>query len=203
MDTKRAQWLLRIGVAGEFLGHGLLAIDNLDVKKALRDCDLLDTKYRNYCYDGVFMENAFDANSTNFNPADPWALCNNLEEQYHYNCARYQSQFFLGVLHWDFARTGAGCVLAPSGILRTTCLESLGYHAAQNNQGNYDSIVKSCSVITGGNRDSCITGSAREVIFQAYQDWSMVSEKLCFLLSADAKSKCLESNARTKLIYKR
>ena len=27
MDTKRAQWLLRIGVAGEFLGHGLLAIN--------------------------------------------------------------------------------------------------------------------------------------------------------------------------------
>lgn len=26
MDTKKVQWVLRIGVAGEFIGHGMLAI---------------------------------------------------------------------------------------------------------------------------------------------------------------------------------
>lgn len=75
------------------MGHGLLTYENMNIAKALKDCGQLDTEYKNYCYEGVFMENSLETKQ-GFDLNKPWNFCSDLPEDYHSSCARYQSQFF-------------------------------------------------------------------------------------------------------------
>jgi len=184
------------------MGHGLLSFENLDIIKALEDCDQLDKNYRSYCYDGVFMENSTETKQT-FNPDEPWKFCSDLPEDYHLNCARYQSQFFFDEFNKNIRLVTASCAKASDDKLKVTCFESVGYHIAQTAKGNFEKITEECaraSTVEGNN--ACIIGSAREVIFQRYQSWDKISNDLCNVLTDAWPKKCLDSNEQVRKTYK-
>lgn len=184
------------------MGHGLLTFENLDLTKALEDCDRLDDSYKNYCYDGVFMENASSVREDGFSADNPWKFCKDLPEKYHHNCARYQSMIFTEKFHGDIKLVIDNCAKATTATLKNTCFESTGYYVSQKALGDFDTIKQGCfnaSNIEG--RGSCVIGAARETTFQRYQGWATTSEELCQILSGDWVSRCLETNQRTREIY--
>ncbi len=176
------------------MGHGLLALENLDLHRALADCDALSQQFRYYCYDGVFMENAF-ISKIEVDETDPWNFCADFPEQYHLNCARYQAQRFRQYFGWQPAQISKYCLMTNAEIFRKVCSESIGYQIAQNSQGDAAKIKEQCAAITDQKAKShCVSGAAREVIFQGYADWEETSASLCSILPASEKAACLESN---------
>ncbi len=177
-------------------GHGLFEWETGDLKKALLDCDIISHENRQYCYDGVFMENSNELKDRTIDEKNPWKLCFNLESRYHRNCARYQSQIFLGQFGSPNSPTLVGryCSVAPSSLLKNTCYESLGYYVAQTNLGKPDLIFQSCSKMpdTDG-REMCTKGGAVETVFQKYEGFKDSSIILCKKLREPNQSLCLNN----------
>lgn len=177
-------------------GHGLYGWEDGNLNKALGDCDALDEMYRQYCYDGVFMENSSAPANRVFKPEDPWKLCSILDERYHRNCARYQSQIFLGSSRAANSIKTAGkyCSMGPSAILKETCYESLGYYVAQGALGDSTKIGDSCSqILEKDGVEICIRGGAIETVFQRYSGFAVTSVALCRKLSEPRSSACLSN----------
>lgn len=174
-------------------GHGIYTWEGGDYRQALLDCDIISESYRQYCYDGVFMENASLVGSRVFDEKNPWKFCTDLDERYHHNCARYQSQIFFSELNGanSFSLVGKNCALGPSVLLRETCFQSLGFHVAQSSLGKLEDIFKNCKRMpsTEG-REMCIVGAAQENIFQEYVGFEDSSNKLCLSLAESGQSKC-------------
>lgn len=184
------------------MGHGLLTFESMNVSRALEDCDILDFTYRNFCYDGVFMENSLEA-KRGFDAGHPWKFCSDLPEAYQFNCARYQSQFFFDKFNNNIKSVTGNCAKAPNGTLEKTCFESVGYHVTQMAKGNFNKIKEECSkASTSDGGSTCIIGAAREVIFQRYQNWEETSNDLCQSLNGDLAQTCLDSNKQVREIYK-
>ncbi len=175
------------------MGHGLFTYEHFSVSKALQDCDGLDNLYKTYCYDGVFMEHSTELTKGEFNPAHPWQFCTSLDSRYHYNCARYQSQIFLGQFGGDISTVSKNCSATTDEILVSTCFESLGYYITQQNLGKLSSILDACSKISGEGKYHCIIGSTREVKFQAYPNWQTTTVALCNSLPETWKNTCINN----------
>ncbi len=174
-------------------GHGLYSWENSNLTKSLSDCDIMDDVYRQYCYDGVFMEHSFAPENRILDPKDPWKACSGLDEKYQRNCARYQSQIFLNNSNSEDSIKTAGkyCGLGNSAIVRETCFESLGYYIAENNLGNPNAIWNSCQNMPAGDgRDTCTIGGATETVFQKYGDFLSSSDMLCKKLSVTVQARC-------------
>jgi len=186
------------------MGHGLLTWEELNVGRALKDCDLLDKRYRNYCYDGVFMENGFLEPDKEFNPESFWNFCTELDVSYQYNCGRYQTQILLRVFKGDIKSIGRECSNAPSDVFKTTCAESLGYFISQKTNGKVEEVINLCRETSDDQiRNYCIIAAAKESIFQEYKNWRESSLALCQTLTGEWQSQCLESNEKIKQIYNR
>jgi plastocyanin len=186
------------------MGHGLLTFRALNIKDALNDCDALDQKYRPYCYDGVFMENAMDNPKTAYDANDPWKLCKNLSEQYQYNCGRYQSQAIRQEFSSDLDKTATACAQAPNDVMKTPCFEGLGFFVAQQAVGDVQKILDLCGTIKNiEGMNNCIIAAAKETIFQKYNNWEQASAQLCERIANNFKDKCIESRDQVKKMYKR
>ncbi len=163
----------------------------------------MDGNNRQYCYDGVFMEYSFSAESHIYSAKDPWKACSSLAEQYQRNCARYQSQIFLSNPSDDtnsvsgvdpVKRAGGYCGMGPSQIMRGTCFESLGYYIAENDLGNPDKIWGDCQKMPSDSsaegRTICTIGGATETVFQRYGDFVKSSDALCKKLPTARQEEC-------------
>lgn len=174
-------------------GHGVFTWEGEDLGKALTDCDIISEPYRQYCYDGVFMENSGETDEGVILSDNPWSLCSDLPERYHRNCARYQSLIFLrSPGQSDSIRTaGAFCGKGPSLLLRETCYESLGYYAAQNSLGDPELAWEKCSGMPDYEGvNVCVSGAAKETVFQRYGNFEKSARALCSRLSGPIKSEC-------------
>ena len=173
-------------------GHGIYTWEGSDVKKSLTDCDILTEGNRQYCYDGVFMENS---ENQKFEASDPWKFCSDLDKRYYLNCARYQSIVFFGTggSKNSLQIVGQYCFKGPSDILKNTCYESLGFYVAQSSLGDSNEIWKDCQTMPDNNGLSlCTLGAAKETIFQKYGDWKTASNKLCQKLDDPYKKSCFQ-----------
>ena len=182
------------------VGHGVYSFEGGVLKKALADCDIISEPYRQYCYDGVFMENSFTPQSRIFDPKNPWKFCTDLPEVYHRNCARYQSQVFLGKIGTPNSLNivGKNCSMGTSILLRETCFESLGYYIAQNSLGVPADILKKCGQMPKINMQQegmeiCIKGAAIETTFQHYGNFKDSADRLCKSLTEPRRGECLNS----------
>jgi len=185
-------------------GHGLFSWATFDTKTALEQCDIFSPQFRNYCYDGVFMEHSFSAPKTDLDPQDPWRFCSDLPEQYHHNCARYQVQLFMAVFGWDLTRTAAGCAEAPNAILQNTCFEDFGYMVTQRSESNIDTVKKLCALMPSKEGEYwCTIGAATEFVFQEYQGWREISKTLCEELPEPWEQHCLKNRQNTMQRYGR
>ena len=181
-------------------GHGIYTWENGNLNQALSDCDILTERYRQYCYDGVFMENVSSSSGGFFEAKNPWKFCTDLDERYHRNCARYQSQVFLGgALNGSLVSVGKNCSLGPHTLLRETCYESLGYYVAQTSLGKASIILEQCGQMPSTEGvEICTIGGAVESIFQKYGDFKNSANMLCEKLG-ERRLACLE---RIKIMLK-
>lgn len=173
-------------------GHGVYTWEKGNLKQSLLDCDLISPDYRQYCYDGVFMENSSHPGSV-FDPTNPWRLCSDLDVRYHRNCARYQSQIFLQNAKGQnpVGQVGENCTKGISAVLLETCFESLGYYVAQNSLGNPEVALEKCSGIhTREGVDICLYGAATETIFQRYGEYEKSAKLLCSKIEGGRNSAC-------------
>jgi len=183
------------------MGHGLLTWEELDVSKAVLDCDLLHQEYRGYCYDGVFMENSWAQDL--YDEENPWSFCLSLPQQYYRGCARYQIAIFLSNVQSDFSKVGKICAETAEEILRDTCSESLGFQAAQRAKGESIVALKHCQAVNDSEvRNRCTIGAAKETVFQAYKNWPETSYALCQSLIGSWREECFKSNEQTAKSYR-
>lgn len=177
-------------------GHGLYSWEKGNLKRALLDCDIISQPYRQYCYDGVFMENSNFPESKIFDQKNPWKFCTDLDMRYHRNCARYQSHIFLNMpeMNKNLQSVGGNCQKGPSTLLKETCYESLGYYVAQTNLGKVETIWNSCKMMpTPDGVAICIIGASKENIFQQYAGFEKSSTELCRKLDEPRKSECINN----------
>lgn len=176
-------------------GHGVYSFEGGNVKKSLSNCDLISKPHQQYCYDGVFMENVSAEIIKKFDEKNPWEFCVNLNEKYHHNCARYQSEVFIRESGFDnVGLTGKYCESTTSRVLKETCLESLGYYVAQQTTGELKKIIQTCGKISSKDGASiCIMGGAIETTFQKYAGFKNTSPKLCKELPQIIQTTCLDS----------
>lgn len=183
------------------MGHGLLSWEKYSVPQALKDCDMLDTRYQTYCYDGVFMERAKEVPQTTLSDKEIWSFCENLNSAYQYNCARYQSNIFFTKYPNDIARVGSVCRLEKDSVMRNTCIETLGYVAAQNSSGALLGILHQCGLIPIPDRYQCEIAATREVIFQRYAGFDTTSASLCAQMPAAYQTQCTDARNQIKTMY--
>jgi hypothetical protein len=181
------------------MGHGLFTYERFNLAKALEDCDGLDSLYQSYCYDGVFMEHVTDMAKNEYNPNQPWQFCEALNQKYQYNCARYQSQVFLGQAANGnaVANVGLNCAKTSNLTLSTTCFESLGYYVTQTHTGDLNQILDDCGKIKSPGKEHCLLGATREVKFQAYTGWQKTRQQICAMLPPDLITQCQDTNQFT------
>lgn len=183
------------------IGHGILSWEQFDLSRALQDCDALDNEFRSYCYDGVFMEWSSGIRREHINEKNPWATCTDLDPLYQLSCARYQKDLFVR-LGFDHMRLGQICLQAPEEVLRDTCAQHVGYHIAQQQKGDATKIYRSCQELPEIIQASCVSASAREVIFETYPDWQGASLWLCEQLPSMQKQQCLLEREETINAYR-
>lgn len=177
-------------------GHGIFTWESGDLNRSLLDCDVISPTYRQYCYDGVFMENTSLPQSKIISSGNLWKLCSDLDERYHYNCARYQSQIFLSQTSGPnpVKDVGLNCEKGASTTLKETCFLSLGFYVAQNAIGVESKILEACrSMPNKTGIEICTMGGAIETVFQKYGNYSVASIDLCQNISEPKKSECLTS----------
>ncbi len=180
------------------MGHGLLTWENLNISSALMDCDILIDSYKNYCYDGVFMEYSMDVPKSSVDMSDPWKFCEDMDVKYQYNCARYQAQTFQLQSNGNIQSIASDCNKTSNETFKATCLDGLGYYITQTSQGDLAQILGSCGNLKNNDYIHCVSGSAREVAFQEYSDWENISSTLCNKLSDPDKTKCMVGKVKPK-----
>lgn len=162
------------------IGHGLATWEAYDLSRALPYCDLLPQSDRHYCYDGIFMETFEDRKAEEIETANPWDECSALEERYREKCARYKTVLFTTAYPKDAGAVARLCDQAPEAYLRETCALSIGFYASQTTLGNLSAISDICAQvdIPYAHRQ-CITGAAKENLFQEYPQAPEVAAALC------------------------
>lgn len=180
------------------MGHGLYSFSGADLRSSLNNCDAVSVPYRNYCYDGVFMENSSSLSGRTFDLKNPWRLCSGLEEHYHQTCAKYQSQIFLSDPRSNSVENvGKNCALGPTPLLKEMCFQSLGYFVAQNNLGDTGKIESECATIQSDEgKNICTMGGAIETVFQRYGNWEVSSKDLCGRIAGKTGSTCFNEVER-------
>lgn len=180
------------------IGHGILSWHNLDLKKALNDCDLLGGLYKGFCYNGVFMELAVSSTNPFPKNSSKLKLCEKLTDDQQKICASYIPTL---LLKWNSLNVQDIVIVCKQGhneLIRDRCLWAIGYRLAVGYTGNLESILSECKHIKETKwHDNCLIGAAQEVSFQHYSNWEHVGEGLCAsVLISDTRNRCIQLKDR-------
>lgn len=187
------------------LGHGIMALEDYDLPKALDDCDKLDTNYeRDSCYGGVFMENIVAGQGLGvasghytkwLNNKDPQFPCNTDFIQNNYNrqfqCWQMQTSWMLTIFNYDFNKVISECLKAPKDMI-PICFKSLGRDAAGFSLRNIQKIMTICELVPGDNNyNQCIIGALNVIIDFWGANVNEKAAELCKLITRrSAKDSC-------------
>lgn len=189
-------------------GHGLFSWAAYDIQEALRLCDNFAEQYKNYCYDGVFMEYSFNASLEDHKKdllGDPWSLCSGLDEKYHHNCARYYVPLMTNLFNFGTEQQAKLCLEAPTENMKSTCYKNLGYMTGQATKGDPVSTRELCGYATEVDGEyGCLIGAVTELVFQNYKDWQKNTRNLCESISnAEWGQECYSAINKTAKMYNR
>lgn len=182
------------------VGHGVLALSDYDLPKALEMCKTLNGNFAHgSCYGGVFMENMLTAlglgassgHTTTWVNEDPYFPCNKIDqdESVQNQCYLMQTSVMLKIYKYDFSKVAKACDGAP-GMYRETCFKSMGRDAAGQKLNNPEGINKICSDAPEGFRQVCLTGGLY-VIMDFWGDKLTNQPKaLCEIADPNMKEGC-------------
>lgn len=143
------------------IGHGLLAINGLSIVPSLVGCDSLEVDInKEYCYQGVFMENKLsDTSNKNNEINNNWSFCEQFLDRYQSACTAY----IVNIFGDDDAiqQAGSFCKNAPNKILWRQCMISVSLQITISSINEDEAILDKCRKIKDNNDQSyCIIMAA-------------------------------------------
>jgi plastocyanin len=161
------------------MGHGLLTWNNLDINKSLEDCDEISKDYRQFCWDGVFMEHSM-SDVISFDENDPWKFCRELSLKYQQKCASYSIVSYSRLKEFNAKLFADFCSKAPDKEMEYVCNHRIGFRIGQYSKGDLSKILSECRNINKNEVEIvCLIGAAREVAFQKYANWKTTAQLIC------------------------
>lgn len=185
------------------LGHGLMAVQENELSKALKSCESLSGSWQQEsCYSGVFMENVM----SEINPGhktkylrgdDPLYPCTAVEDTYKQQCYLMQTSHALVVEKQDFSKVFALCASVASPF-DATCYQSLGRDASGSSSSDPAITKQRCMLgTTQAARSNCVIGAVKDFISYFHSD----KEGLAFCASLDEAALKQTCNQTAKDYY--
>lgn len=182
------------------IGHGVASYHQTsDLPAALKSCDFLSSG-RNFCYDGVFMEFARNAEPSFYTKDKPFYPCDALEQDYgntySLSCGRNQPTVFVSRLGLAFENAIKLCGgNNMSDKFKGSCFDALGFMLASTQ--DTDKIIAGCKSIANTNYSGlCFKSGAGELIFQDVPGWQEKSRAVCDASPPPARQLCHENRQR-------
>lgn len=178
------------------LGHGLMALNNIELFDSLETCDTLSSSWeQSSCYSGVFMENVIVDNENHFTKylrsEEPLYPCNQVESRYKNACYLMQTSYILRIVNNDFAKVFAFCRKADQGY-ENICFQSLGRDASGQSLSDAERTKTVCDLGKDNNEKSnCVVGAVKDFISYYHSD--VEAKHFCSILSDDLQKICLNT----------
>ena len=181
-------------------GHGFLAWHDYDLLKALKTCDELGEKVKNFgyfnCYDGVFMENVWGVHGGKpsekrwVKQEDIYYPCTDerIPEKYLSGCWSNQATLIYQHYKGDLRKTAEACDKVENEEYKNTCYNNFARQIHPLTEGKVEKVFSLCANATGKDRqDECVLTN-----MTAY--WSVgdrtLPQKICDRLSGEINSEC-------------
>lgn len=179
------------------MGHGFMAVAELNLFTALKDCDILTNSWeRTSCYGGVFMENVMieargEGKSAYLKPDQPMYPCTAVEKQYKEQCYLMQTSYALQQNQYNFADVFNQCAALTDAEFIATCYQSIGRDASGSTVSDIARTKANCS--PAPNQDAlnyCVLGAVRDFISYYHSDEQ--AKQFCNAFDMAVKNRCLE-----------
>lgn len=188
------------------LGHGVATYFEVsDLKNSLTACEAVPIN-PSFCWDGVFMEFATNANPKFFEKIkeDPLLPCSTLEEKYKATCARSTPRFLSKYISTSLTQTTNICHKFNLKKEQANCLEAVGLDVGIKSQGNVEVIKQECGQIKNEvDHAFCISAAAGELVFENLSGWQQSSIETCNILKMPHKEACLTKVNQLARDYRR
>ena len=178
------------------LGHGLMALKNIELFESLETCNTLVGGWeKSSCYSGVFMENVIVDNKNHFTkylkPSEPLYPCNAVADQYKTSCYLMQTSYMLKVSGNDFAKVFSLCRKSDKGY-ENLCFQSLGRDASGQSVSNAEQTKATCDLgASYDEKSNCVVGAVKDFISYYHSD--IEAKNFCSILSEDLGKVCLDT----------
>jgi len=181
-------------------GHGMLAVNNYELKTAIADCKKLHSEYaQSSCYGGVFMENIIASQGigayghvTKWVNENPHFPCTEFlkDTEVSYQCYQMQTSRMLDLYQYDFQKVAEECLKAKEGMIEV-CFRSFGRDVAGNVLRNSQRIIEKCSLIKDPKYyDTCLDGALWVIMDFWGPNLTNQATELCKMVGGVYKSKC-------------
>ncbi len=190
----------RWGTCIHGIGHGIATYyKSEDLSNALKTCDDLK-RGSEFCQGGVFMEFSSTSSKDYYKKEDPLYPCNSIEDKYKKACMVNQTGVMVRRFRLSNKELTETCLSSNDDILRYYCVESIGWNIGNKSQANEEAIRKWCSIFEMEEQyNNCIIAAAAGMIFQQFENWSIVSDNLCQDLDSKAQLECFDRVEQSKL----
>lgn len=183
------------------IGHGIATyFYTANLKNALNTCQSLSNG-QTYCYDGVFMEFAKNAQKSLYehdagigfinSKNDSLYPCSVLDEKYKQACARQQPQVMTKYFHMQLKDIIKTCLYTQDKTIKYYCIDSIGLNIGQKSRGDPKLIQSECKEIPDTESYAqCVSAGASEIVFQNYKGWESGAYSACETLGGIFRSSC-------------
>lgn len=180
------------------IGHGLLMFTNYELFNALSKCQILESAYQTYCFDGVFMERIAgsmltDSEKLKVTFDNLFSPCDTIDVKFKRECFRNQVSVWFSFFNQDTTKVGAHCAAIEVNYWQI-CFESIGLISVQSFGEDFQRLISACSIVNETAHDHCLTGVMKELLFEGRS--SQVALEVCNLVTIVMRQNCFDIYAR-------
>lgn len=187
------------------VGHSILAIWNYDLPSALKDCDQIFAKEKEFpealssCHNGAFMENLFGVHDwgkdveikRDWLSDDPYYPCNAFEEKYQKGCWLNQAARIYVLQKGDLAKTKDVCEGIGNAQYTLWCIDNLARQIHPLTNGDINQVFPLCQQTGPFWYEKCVVVNAGS--FYSVGDPAAAIALCTSQLSAPAKTDCYQT----------
>lgn len=179
------------------MGHGFMAVEEMNIFKALKACDLLGNDWeRVSCYGGAYMENIMieargEGKSDYLKPEEPMYPCTAVEFSYKEPCYMMQTSYALQQNNYNFAATFTLCQNLKDKEFIVSCYQSIGRDASGSTVSDVQKTAANCQQAPEQKGLlNCAIGAARD--FVSYHHSDAQAKQLCQEFDTSIAATCLK-----------
>ncbi len=165
------------------IGHGIVSAYGYDLSKALVECDAIAQGIeREYCYNGVFMENSM-VKASEASRANPLWPCDTLNKQYQPTCYIYLREYLRILYSSDLTQMVKPCRQVSEPKLDQYCLRGMAEYIAMKNRSSVENIVRDCAILE---KEQYLCRQLAIDVW-SFQGWSLEGKESVLCASPDQK----------------